>query len=49
MLVYRKSMEQRVSEIIKDNSWSKIDLPPVEGTPAQAIEQAANKQKSLKI
>ncbi|MGI6698430.1 MAG: V-type ATP synthase subunit I [Clostridia bacterium] len=47
LLVYRKSMEQQVSEIIKDNSWSKIDLPPVEGTPAQAIEQAANKQKEF--
>jgi V/A-type H+-transporting ATPase subunit I len=47
LLVYRKSMEQQVSEILKDNSWSKIDLPPVEGTPAQAIEQAAKKQKEF--
>lgn len=47
LLVYKKSVEQQVSEILKDNSWSKIDLPPVEGTPAQAIEQAAQKQKEF--
>ncbi|MDD3298735.1 MAG: V-type ATP synthase subunit I, partial [Firmicutes bacterium] len=47
LLVYRKSLEQEVSEILKENSWSKIDLPQVEGTPAGVIEQAAEKQKEF--
>ncbi len=47
LLVYRKSLEQEVSEILKENSWSKVDLPQVEGTPAQAIKQAAEKQKEF--
>jgi V/A-type H+-transporting ATPase subunit I len=47
LLVYRKSLEQEVSAILKENSWSKIDLPQVEGTPAQAMELAAQKQKEF--
>lgn len=47
LLVYRKFLEQGISEVLKENSWSKIDLPQVEGTPAEGIEEIAMKQKEF--
>ncbi len=43
LLVYRKSLEQEVSAILKDSSWSKVELPQIEGTPSQAIAWAEEK------
>lgn len=47
LLVYLKSVEQEVSEIRKENSWSRVELPPVEGTPSQVIDRALKKQKEF--
>jgi V/A-type H+-transporting ATPase subunit I len=47
LLVYRKSLESEVSEILKENSWSRVELPPVEGTPSEVIEGALQKEKDF--
>jgi len=45
LLIYHKSLEQEVSNILKESSWSKVDLPRVEGTPLQAITSASEKME----
>jgi V/A-type H+-transporting ATPase subunit I len=47
LLVYLKAAEEQVSAVLKDNSWSKVELPQLEGTPAECIERALLRIKEL--
>ncbi len=40
LLVYHKSLEEKISDILKESSWSKEDLPREEGTAAEVIARA---------
>jgi V/A-type H+-transporting ATPase subunit I len=43
LLIYLKSLEEEVSAVLKENSWGKVDLPQLEGIPAEAIVAAEEK------
>ncbi len=47
LIVYHKDVESSVMEILKNNGWSKIDLPKLVGTPKEAIQNAEQKLVQL--
>lgn len=47
LLVYLRALEDGVSEVLKENSWSRADLPQLEGTPQQAMASVEEKMKEF--
>lgn len=46
-LAYYRDGEQRIMDILKNNGWSKVDLPKLQGTPEQALQQAETRLAEL--
>jgi V/A-type H+-transporting ATPase subunit I len=47
LLIYLKAVEEQVSAVLKDNSWTKVELPQLEGTPAECIERSMERIKEF--
>ncbi|HHY14293.1 MAG TPA: V-type ATP synthase subunit I [Thermoanaerobacterales bacterium] len=47
LIIFHKDVESHVMEILKSNGWSRADLPDLDGTPVDAIQEIENKLERL--